>query len=188
MALADLLHVLEGDADAEIRAVAAEGDAEAARIDAGAALASHERVAAVAADVEQARAAADDVELAAATREARAGVLVARAALLERVREVARAELPARVSRDAGLARALIASALACIGDEAGTMRCAPALADAARAAVPAAIRVEVDPAVATGAIVELASGTRIDATLAALLDRAWPELACIALAAERAR
>ena len=67
-------------------------------------------------------------------------------------------------------------------------LRCPLALADAARAAAPVTLRVEVDAAIATGAIIELASGTQIAATLDAFLDREWPRLACEALALERAR
>jgi hypothetical protein len=80
---------------------------------------------------------------------------------------------------DPELGRALVAAALVCVGDAAGTLCTAPVLAEAARAAAPPAIRVEVDTAVATGVVVELATGTRIDATLTTLLEHAWPTLAC---------
>ena len=188
MALAELLRVLEHDAATEVAAIRAAGAAEAARIDADSAAARGERVADALAAFAAQRRAALDAELAAVTRDARARVLAARAAMLDRIRGAVLGELPGLVAGDPELAQAVVAAALACVGDEPGTLRCAPPLAELARAAAPPAIRVELDAAVATGVVIELPSGTRIDATLAALLDRAWPTLACEALALERAR
>lgn len=188
MALADLLTALDRDADAEIRAIRAAGGAEAARIEADAGRARDERLAAAIAAIRAERSAEAGERLAAASQRARAEVLAARAAMLDRLRAAIAGRLPAVVAGDPVLGARLITAALACTGGEPGTLRCAPALADAARAAAPPAIRVEPDPDVATGAVIELATGTRIEATLAALLDRAWPGLACEALAVERAR
>jgi vacuolar-type H+-ATPase subunit E/Vma4 len=188
MALAELLRVLEADTEAESRAILAAGMVEAARIDAETARLRGEQVSGALAAFAAERRAASDAELTAATRSARAEILAARAAMLDRVRAAVRGELPALLVADPALGPALIAAALACVGDEPGTLRAAPPLAELARAAAPPAIRVEVDPAVTTGIVIELATGTRIDATLAALLDRAWPQLACEALILERAR
>lgn len=188
MALAELLRVLEHDTAAEVRAIAAAGAGEAARIESEAAGARSERVSRAIAVFAAERQAAADVELAAATRGARADVLAARAAMLDRIRDAVLGELPDLLAGDPALGRAVVSSALACVGDEPGTLCCAPRLADLARASAPPAIRVEVEPNVATGVVIELATGTRIDATLTALLDHAWPALACEALTLERAR
>jgi len=186
MALDELLGALERDTAVELAAIAATGDAEAAQIDAEAARARDERLAAVAAEHAAARRAAVERDLAEAARRARADVLAARARMLERLRAQVDAELPARLDDRVG--SCLVAAALACVGDDTGTLRCAPTLVERARGGAPPGIRVTGDPAVATGAIVELSTGTRIDATLVALLEREWPRLACEALALERAR
>ena len=188
MALAELLRVLEDETAAEVRAIAEAAADEAARIETEAFASRSERIASATAAFGAKRRAAGDGELAAANRAARGDVLAARAAMLERIRAGVREQLPAVLAGDPELGRALVAAALACIGDEPGTLRCAPVLADIAREAAPAAIRVAAEPGVATGVIVELATGTRIDATLTALLDRVWPTLACEALQQERAR
>jgi vacuolar-type H+-ATPase subunit E/Vma4 len=188
MALADLLTALDRDAGAEIRAIHAEAAAEVARIDAGAGRARADRLAAAVAAIRAERGAEAGERLAAASHRARAEVLAARAAMLDRLRAAVAGRLPAVVAGDPALGARLIAAALACTGDEPGTLRCGPALVPAARSVAPPAIRVEPDPEVTTGAVIELATGTRIEATLAALLERAWPGLACEALAAERAR
>lgn len=188
MALPELLRALQDDTAAEVRAIAAGGAAEAARIESETARARSERVATAIAKFAAERRAADDADLAAVIRGARADVLVARAAMLERVRGAVLGELPGLLAGDPELGRALVSAALACVGDQAGTLRCAPSLGDAARATAPPAIRVEVESSIATGVVIELATGTRIDATLTTLLERAWPALACEALVLERAR
>jgi vacuolar-type H+-ATPase subunit E/Vma4 len=188
MALAELLHALEADAQAESGAILAAATAEAAQIDAETARLRGEQVSGALAAFAAERRAACDAELTAATRSARAEILAARAAMLDRVRAAVLGELPALLAADPALGPAVIAAALACVGDESGTLRAAPPLAELARAAAPPSIRIETDPAVTTGVVIELAAGTRIDATLAALLDRAWPQLACEALILERAR
>ena len=186
MGLAELVRALEDDTAAEVSAVAAAGDAEAAAIDERGARERADRQAAERAAIASERGAAVDRALGDVTTRSRREVLMARAAMLERVRAAVAAELPALVARDPQLGRALVAAALACAGT-AGTLRCAPALADLARAEA-VAMRVEPDPAVATGVIIELAGGTSIDATLDGLLARAWPALACRVLELERAR
>lgn len=187
MALPELLSALERNTEAEISALRAAAQAEAARLEAEGERARDERLAAAIARLRAERQAVADRALATASRRARADVLTARAAMLERIRASLAGALPALLA-DPRVATGLLAAALAACGDRAGTLRCAPAIAPVARAAAPPAIRVEPDPAVATGAVIELANGTAIDATLAALLEGAWPELACEALAWERAR
>lgn len=179
MAIAQLLDTFARETDDEIRAVLAAGDVDAARIAAEAARERAARVTAEGAASSALRRATADAEVAAALAAARARVLAARTDMLARLRAAVDAELPAHVAR---VAAALVADAIECAGGEPGVLRCAPALAAAARAAASGELRVEIDPQIATGAIVELASGTRIDATLAALLAREWPRLACRAL------
>jgi len=186
VALADLLRSLERDATAELRAIDEAGAAEAARLDAETARRRTERLATTVAELTATRAATDELALAAARGHARGRELTARAAMLARAREAVRAALPAALATEPRLGEAVVAAALGATGDEAGVLRCAPAIVAAARAAAPPAIRVEPDPALATGAVIELASGTRIDATLDALLTRTWPALACEALARAR--
>lgn len=188
MPLAELIRVLEDDTAAEVRAITEAAAGEATRIEAEAFARRSERIATATAAFAAKRRAAGDGEIAAASRAAREGVLVARAAMLERIRAGVRERLAAVLAGDPELGRVLVAAALACVGDEPGTLRCTPAIADIARRAAPAAIRVEPEPGTAAGVVVELASGTRIDATLTTLLDRIWPTLACEALQLERAR
>lgn len=188
MALADLLRVLEDGTAAELATIGQSAAGDAVRIASEAEARRSESVARAGVAFAAERRAAGDAELAAANRAARAAVLAARAAMLDRIRAGVRDRLAEVVTGDAALGAALIGAALACIGDESGTLRCTPAIAGLARDAAPPAIRVEADPAVASGAIIELASGTRIEATLGALLDRVWPSLACEALQLERAR
>jgi vacuolar-type H+-ATPase subunit E/Vma4 len=113
-------------------------------------------------------------------------VLAARGRMLDRIRARLDGELASLL--DDRLAAAVVGAALACAGDDPGVLRCAPAVLAVARARAPATIEVLADAAVATGAVLELATGTRVDATLAALVEREWPALACEALALERAR
>jgi vacuolar-type H+-ATPase subunit E/Vma4 len=188
MALAELLRVLEDDAAGEVRAIAEAAAGEAARIDAEASARRSVRLASATAGFAAKHRAAGDAEIAVANRAARADILAARAGMLERVRAGVSEQLPDVLAGDPVLARVLVAAALACVGEESGTLRCTPVLADIAREASPAAIRVEAEPDIATGLVIELATGTRIDATLTTLLDRVWPSLACEALRQERAR
>jgi vacuolar-type H+-ATPase subunit E/Vma4 len=155
MPLADLLGALERDATDEAGAIAAVAAVEVARIDAASARACSDCLGnAVKIATDEQRALAGAV-LADADRRQRRAVLEARAAMLERIGAAVRDELPALV--DAAL-RAKLAAAAARYGE--GTLREVP-----------------------TGVIVECADGTRIDATLDAMLDRSWPRLAAEALA-----
>ncbi len=173
MPLGELLHALKRDADAEVRAITAAGAAEVARIDAASTCACTDRLAiATRAFTDELQAAAD-ADLATVERRTKRDVLVARAAMLERIRDAIRAELPPALDR--ALATRLLDAALAYAGP--GTVRCAPDVVVPPRAD----LTVVVDPSV-TGVVLELANGTRIDATLDALLERAWPRLAAEAL------
>jgi len=181
MALPELLRVFEHDTADEVRAILAAGEADAQRIDAEAARDRRERITSAAAATALAHRALADAEIAAALHQARVDVLGARAAMLARLRVAVEAELARRID-DPRLAEALLAAAIACTGDEAGTLRCTPALEPAARAVAPERLRIESDPAIATGVIVELEAGTTVDATLLVLLDREWSRLACEAV------
>ena len=165
MALADLLRAFERDAEVEVRAIAERAAAEASRVTAAAERERGDRIATATRAFADERRAASDAEVAAAARAARTEVLEARAAMLERIRAAVSAELARRVAGELRLAVALERSARAFASDETGEVRRGP-----------------------TGGVLELAAGTRSDATLATLLDREWPQLACEALALERAR
>lgn len=154
MPLADLLGAIERDASDEVRAIAVAADAEVARIDAASDHACSDCLAnAIRVATEEQRALAA-TRLADAERRQRRAVLEARAAMLERIRVAIGDELPGLV--DAPL-RAKLVAAAATYGD--GTLRETP-----------------------TGVIVERADGTRIEATLAAMLEVGWPRLASEAL------
>jgi vacuolar-type H+-ATPase subunit E/Vma4 len=188
VALEELMAALERDAGAQIREILAAGEAEAAHVDAEAARARADRIATTIAASADERRIAGDLEVAVAARRGRADVLGARACMLERIREAIAGELPKLVADNPRLGASLVAAALSYVGAEPGVLRCPPALAEPARSTAPSGIDVVIDPAISTGAVVELATGTRVDATLVALLERAWPSLACEALAMERAR
>lgn len=185
MPLPDLVRALERDTEAEVRAILAAGEAQAAQLEADGARARADllaRDAAEAATQHQARAA---TQLADVARASRHEVLAARAAMLARLREAVDAALPHLLAADPRLGASSLTAALACADAGPATLRCAPTLLAAARAAAPPTITVVADPEVATGVVLELASGTRVDATLATLLAREWPRLACEAIAPE---
>lgn len=179
MPIADLLSNLEREGEAEIRVLLAAAEAEVARIEAESARSRAHRLTASGKVVQAEHQAAADLEIAAATRRAREDVLTARAGVLSRVLAVTRDLLPALVAEHGErLAPNLIAAALACTGCEPGVVRCAPSIVACARAAAPPNLRVEPDLLIATGVVIELDRGTRIEASLDALLDREWPRLA----------
>jgi vacuolar-type H+-ATPase subunit E/Vma4 len=147
MALAELLRDLEHTADAEARAISDAGAAEVARIEAAAARTRADRRAAAAGALAAELGGLTDTELAGARRAARVAVLEARAAMLDRVREAVRASLPAMLEEHAArVGPGLVRDALACTGGGSGVLHCAPALDAGARAAAPAALRIELDP------------------------------------------
>jgi len=181
VALAELVRAIELDAAAQIRALRAAAEADAARIDADAARARDDRTATATQAFAGERQALADAAIAAAERDARARALATRAAMLERVHAAVHARLPELLDDTVG--RALLAGALACAGTSPGVVRCAPRLVAHARAIAPPSLRVEGDAQVATGVVIELATGTQIVATLEALCEREWPRLAAAALA-----
>lgn len=177
MAIADLVAAIEAEARAQISAVLAAGEAEASAIEAEAERARRDHRASTLQVWQAEHQRAADAQLVAAERRARALVLAARAAMLERIRLEVHALLPSLV--DHTLGRALVTAALSCASGP-GVLRCAPHLANLIVA--PEELRVEPDPAVATGVQIELASGARVVATLEALCEREWPRLAAFAL------
>lgn len=177
MALAELLATLERDGEAQVRAELAAAEADAARIEAAEGRARAERLTSAGSRVRAELRASADVQIADAMRAARTNVLAARAALLERLRPAVRAQLP---DRTADIGDALVDAALA-HARGGGELRCAPALVARARERALQAITVVADPTV-TGVVLELANGARIEATLDAVLDRAWVQLAPAAL------
>jgi vacuolar-type H+-ATPase subunit E/Vma4 len=180
MSLERLLETLERGARAEAeRAMdAARGEAEEIRTRTET-LVSRRRAEALDAR-EQALRADAAVRLAAVRRAGRRAVLDARQALLERVRAAARERIVAAESEPASLARRLHA-ALACLGAQAVEIRCAPMLADPVRALTGdrAGTTVTVDPAAPHALLLRAKDGAlEVDASLAGLFDRHWPELA----------
>ena len=178
MALPELLDVFERDTADEVLAILAAGEADARTIDAEAARERREKITSAAAATALLHRKHADAVIAEALHRSRAAVLTARAAMLARLRAAVEIELGRCITDDRRLHTALLAAALDCTGDDPGTLRCTPALEPAGRAAAPPSLRVVADPAVTTGVVVELAAGTRVDATLLVLLDREWARLA----------
>jgi vacuolar-type H+-ATPase subunit E/Vma4 len=156
--LAELIQALERDASAEVSTELAAAAADAARTEATAQREHADRIASTLASTRSEQRALHDARLADATLHARTDVLRARASMLERLLPEVRNVLP-ELARDPRVASTLRAAAQACSGGSG---------------------RVEELP---TGVVVELADGTRIDATLEAFLEREWPRLAPVALA-----
>lgn len=137
------------------------------------------------AERERALASASRARLAEARHQASLGVLAARARLLARVRAAAERELE-RVAREAAyLARLAdeLTGALTLVPPPA-VVCCPPALEPAMSAAVraldgaPEALAIRPDPTCGAGFVLAAADGSvRVDATLTARLERAWPEL-----------
>ena len=180
MSLDRLLETLERDARAEAERVRASARAEAETIRARAETVVAERRAEALRARERALRADAAVQLALIRRRARGAVLDARHRLLERIRGVARERIAAAES-EAGLLDLRLRAAFACHGDRPVEVRCTPALADSVRAAVGdrAGTTVIPDPAASDALVVRAADGTmEVDAALAALFERHWPELA----------
>lgn len=180
MALQHLLEALERDARAEAERVlaAARGAAEEIRSRAETAV-GQRRAEALNARSQALRAEAA-VGLAVVRRRARGATLDARHQLLERVRAAARERIATMEGDPASLGLRLQA-ALASLGDRAAEIRCAPALADAVRALVRdrANTTVVAEAASTEPLVVRAADGTMdVDASLAGLFERRWPELA----------
>jgi vacuolar-type H+-ATPase subunit E/Vma4 len=184
-----LLATLERETEAEVarlledgrtRAAAAANESEA-RIAARKRQALELREAAGRAALEQA--------LAKARHRARAQILAARGALLERVFAAVRELLPDVVTTAAYRDRlpAELERTLEFVGDEPVVLRCMPQLAPTLTRLVRSngRLRIEPDATIAAGYRVVTAGGTlEVDATLEASLERLRPRLALAALAA----
>lgn len=180
MSLERLLETLERDARAEAERVRAAARAEAEAVRAAAEMEVARRRAEAVSARERALRADAALQLALVRRRARGVVLDARAQLLERIRAAARERIAA-AEGDAGSLGLRLRAALACHGDRPVEIRCAPALVDAVRAGVGdrAGTTVTPDPAAPDPLVVRAADGAmEVDAALAALLERYWPELA----------
>lgn len=175
MALPELIEAFERDTQAEVAAIRSAVEAEIRTIDAEASRARAERIASAAAATAVEHRAQADADVAAALHRARAEIYTHRSAMLRRLRAEIERHLPSLL--DSAVGDALLRVAIACAGDEPGMLHCTPVLALRARVLAPPSLQVVGDDAVATGVIIELASGTRIDATLARLLDREWAQL-----------
>lgn len=137
------------------------------------------------AERERALASASQARLAEARHQASEAVLAARARLLGRVRAAVELELE-RVAREPTYHTRLadeLDGALALVPPPA-VVRCPPALEPAMSAAVralggaPEALVIRPDPSCGAGFVLAAADGSvRVDATLSARLERAWPEL-----------
>jgi vacuolar-type H+-ATPase subunit E/Vma4 len=180
MSLDRLLETLERDARAEAARVlvAARGEAKAVRARAEAGVARR-RAEALRAHEEALRADAA-ARLAVVRRRGRAVALDARQQLLERVRAATRERIAA-AEGEAGSLAVRLRAALACHGAAPVEIHCAPALAEAVRAVARGRPGATVTPdGTAADPLVARAAGgaLEVDATLAALLERHWPELA----------
>jgi vacuolar-type H+-ATPase subunit E/Vma4 len=120
-----------------------------------------------------------------AEQEARTRTLPARAAALDRIFARARERIEARAGHPelAGVIESLVTDALAYLPPGGVSVRCAPAIAQAAAAALRAAGRddgrVVADPTVPLGVLVESDDGrVTVDATFARRLDRERATLA----------
>ncbi len=180
MSLDRLLETLERGARAEAERVLAAARTEAEAVRAAAEMVVARRRAEAVSVRERALRADAALHLALVRRRARGAVLDARHQLLERIRAAARERIAA-AEGEAGSLGLRLRAALAYHGDRPVEVRCAPALVDAVRAAVGdrAGTTVTPDPAASAPLVVRSADGTmEVDATLAALLERHWPELA----------
>lgn len=180
MSLDRLLETLERGARAEAERVLAAARTEAEAVRAAAEMVVARRRAEAVSVRERALRADAALQLALVRRRARGAVLDARHQLLERIRAAARERIAA-AEGEAGSLGLRLRAALAYHGDRPVEVRCAPALVDAVRAAVGdrAGTTVTPDPAASAPLVVRSADGTmEVDATLAALLERHWPELA----------
>ena len=176
MALPELIEAFEHDTADEVAAILRAAEADARTIDAEAARDRSERIASAAAASAIAHRAQAEADVAAAVHRARADVYAARTAMLERLRTAVEDELESLL--DAAVGDALLRVAIACAGDDGGVLRCSSVLVTRARELAPASLVVEEQDALAAGVLVELATGTQIDATLSRLLEREWPRLA----------
>ena len=183
-----LLARLERDADTEAARILEEGRARAAAITAASDARIAERRAATVQRREAAARAQHERALAHSRRAARARVLEARTALLDRLFEQVRAGLPAVAASSAyraGLG-ARLDQLKAYTGGQSVTIQCMPSLAGALRRLVKTNghLRIEPERQIAAGFRVLSVDGRmEIDARLESRLERLRPRLALEALA-----
>jgi vacuolar-type H+-ATPase subunit E/Vma4 len=179
--IGDLLAALERDADAEVQKIWADAEARAGEILAAATRARAARLDQETAAYRQERELASANQIADAGARARRELLTIRAEMLDRLRAAVRARLPELLDRG-DLVDALTTSALATAGDAVDAIHCSPALTGAIAARV-GELPVEPLDDGSSGLRVILAGDRgHVDATLEALLDRAWPGLQIAAL------
>jgi len=180
MALDHLLDALERNAREESVRILDEARAECARLSQGVeADAAARRASALTARRRELNAAAVRT-LAAVRRESQRAVLEARRHLLARVR-VAVERHAADAEADPGSLATRLQAALACLGNVAVEIRCARGLVKSVRQAIAARprTRVVVAKEAAQPLVVRAADGSvEVDASLAGLVDRRWPEMA----------
>lgn len=185
----ELLATLERQSGAEIAQIRADGQARAAELTAASERRIAERRAATLGRRETEAHARHERELSRIRHAARARVLEARAALLERVFEQLRRALPSVATSSAyraGLA-ARLRRLRAYSGETPVTIECMPALAAALRRLVKTNgdLRIRGDRHIAAGFRLVTTNGrVEIDARLDTLLERRRPRLALEALAA----
>jgi vacuolar-type H+-ATPase subunit E/Vma4 len=154
VALSDLLLALQHDADLEVRALETAATHDATRIEAEAARTCATRLAQALRELAEHERTAHGGQLVEVERRHQRTVLEARSAMLARLHAAVKSQLPGLVD-DA--VRARLAAAASAFGE--GTRRDVP-----------------------TGVIVELADGTVVEASLAAVFERSWHRLAGEAL------
>jgi len=189
MALPELISTLEEDADAEIRRELHRARSEAARVAReSAARIERRRVERLAAREAELRREAE-LAIVRAHHDARHAVLSARARMIERVFDAARAALPSVLERPEleEVLRRDLETALSLIGEDRAVVRCPAALEPMVRAIAGETSEIEIDDAVGLGVEVMSADRTlRIDQTLAARIERLRPALS-IAIATRTA-
>jgi vacuolar-type H+-ATPase subunit E/Vma4 len=184
-----LLATLERETDAEVTRVLDEARAQAADLTRAAEQRMAERRAAMLGKRETEARAQHERALAGLRLSARARVLQARAALLDRVFEALRAALP-ELAQSTAYRRDLaqrVHRLSAFAGDQAVTVRCTPALSAALRRLVQTNghIRIRSDASIAAGLLVTTADGALdVDGSLESRLEQLRPQLALEALAA----
>lgn len=186
--IAPLLARLERDADAEVARILNDGRVRAAAITAASDARIAERRATTLQHRETSVHAQHERALARSRRAARARVLEARTALLERLFEQVRAGLPAVA--ESSTYRATLGTRLERLrvytGGAPVTIQCAPSLAGALRRLVKTNghLRIEPDRHVAAGfRVLSMDGRMEIDARLESRLERLRPRLALEALA-----
>lgn len=183
MSLADLIARLEQDADTKVEAITRQADADVLAIQSSAAQAAAESTTRHLAQRRAERHAAYARELAHARRLARMRELEAQHALLSRILDRARVQMPkaAALPQYVAVLPRHLEEALSYLEGLAAQVRCGPSAAAVLRPAVSAhpSIDLVVDEAIGPGLVAEAADGSvLVDNTLAARLARLETRLA----------